>query len=98
MAESLDEVKAIIKRNKAKLAGKYGIRRIGIFGSFARDEQHRRSDIDILVEFDEVPGLLRFVHIEEHLRRLLGRKVDLVRQEALRPELKERILKEAVYV
>ncbi|HEY3276308.1 MAG TPA: nucleotidyltransferase family protein [Syntrophorhabdaceae bacterium] len=98
MAGSLDEVKAIIEKNKAKLAGRYGIRRIGIFGSFVRDEQHRRSDIDILVEFEEVPGLLRFVHIEEHLRRLLGRKVDLVRQEALRPELRERILKEAVYI
>ena len=98
MTESLDEIRAVIEKNKAKLAGRYGIRRIGIFGSFARDEQHRRSDVDILVEFDKVPGLLRFVHIEEHLRRLLGRKVDLVRQEALRPELKERILKEAVYI
>jgi len=98
MARSLEEVKRILERNKSKLSGTYGIKRIGVFGSFVRGEQRKRSDVDILVEFEQVPGLLRFVQIEEHLRRLLGRKVDLVRKEALRPELKDRILKETVYL
>ncbi len=98
MARSFDEIREVIEKNKPKLASRYGIRRIGVFGSFARGEQCTRSDVDILVEFDEVPGLLQFVRIEEHLRRLLGRKVDLVRKEALRPELKEHILREVVYL
>ena len=98
MARSFDEIREVIEKNKPKLAASYGIRSIGVFGSFARGEQRRRSDVDILVEFDEVPGLLQFVRIEEHLRRLLGRKVDLVRKEALRPELKDHILREIVYL
>ena len=98
MARSLEEVKPILRQNKSKLSGRYGIKRIGVFGSFVRGEQHKRSDVDILVEFDQVPGLLQFVQIEEHLRRLLGRRVDLARKEALRPELRERILKETVYL
>src|SRR5208283_3182195 len=77
MARSFDEVREVIEKNKPKLAASYGIRSIGVFGSFARGEQGSRSDVDILVEFDEVPGLLQFIRIEEHLRRLLGRKVDL---------------------
>jgi uncharacterized protein len=98
MAGSFDEVRMILEKNKSNLAGRYGISRIGIFGSFVRGEQRKRSDVDLLVEFEEVPGLLRFVHIEQYLGRLLGRKVDLVRKEALRPELRDHILKETVYV
>ncbi len=98
MARSFDEIIEVIEKNKPKLAASYGIRSIGVFGSFARGEQGSRSDVDILVEFDEVPGLLQFIRIEEHLRRLLGRKVDLVRKEALRPELKDHILREVVYL
>ena len=98
MARSFDEVREVIEKNKPKLAASYGIRSIGVFGSLARGEQGSRSDVDILVEFDEVPGLLQFIRIEEHLRRLLGRKVDLVRKEGLRPELKDHILREVVYL
>jgi len=98
MARSFDEIREVIEKNKPKLAASYGIRSLGVFGSFARGEQRSRSDVDILVEFDEVPGLLEFVRIEEHLRRLLGRKVDLVRKEGLRPELKDHILREVVYL
>jgi hypothetical protein len=98
MARSFDEIREVIEKNKPKLAASYGIRSIGVFGSFARGEQGSRSHVDILVEFDEVPGLLQFIRIEEHLRRLLGRKVDLVRKEALRPELKDHILGEVVYL
>ena len=98
MARSFDEMREVIEKNKPKLAASYGIRSLGVFGSFARGEQRSRSDVDILVEFDEVPGLLQFVRIEEHLRRLLGRKVDLVRKEGLRPELKDHILREVVYL
>ncbi|MEW6380673.1 MAG: nucleotidyltransferase family protein [bacterium] len=74
------------------------MREIGIFGSYARGEQKKRSDVDILVEFDEVPDLFKFIELERYLEKLLKVKVDLVRKKAIWPELKDLILKEVVYV
>jgi len=50
------------------------------------------------VEFEEVPGLIKFIEIEDYLSKLLGRKVDLVRKKAIRKELKKDILKQVAYV
>ena len=77
---------------------KYGVRKIGIFGSFARGEEKEGSDIDVLVDFNE--GAKTFDHFMElkfFLEDLFGRKVDLVTVDALRPQLKEGILKEVAY-
>jgi len=54
--------------------------------------------VDIVVEFEEVLGLIKFIEIEEYLSKLLGRKVDLVRKPAIRKELRDKILKDVVYV
>ena len=94
----IGEIERILAEHKKELYEKYTIKRIGVFGSFVRGENKRESDIDILVEFEEVPGLLKFIEIEEYLSRILGRKVDLVRKPAIRKELKDRILNEVVYV
>ena len=80
------------------LKDEYSVREIGIFGSFVRGEQKMRSDLDILVEFEKVPGLLKFIELEMLLGKMLKRKVDLVRKQAIRPELKEHILGEVVYL
>ncbi|MCM8768826.1 MAG: nucleotidyltransferase family protein, partial [Candidatus Omnitrophica bacterium] len=72
------------------------VREIGLFGSYLRGQQRRGSDLDILVEFDTVPGLLRFIELEDYLSRLLGVRVDLVRRASIRKELRERILSEVV--
>jgi predicted nucleotidyltransferase len=63
-----------------------------------RGEQKKRSDIDILVEYSELPDLLKLIELERHLQRLLKKKVDLVEKNGIRPELKDRILKEVVYI
>jgi hypothetical protein len=68
-----------------------------VFGSFVRSEQTTESDVDILVDFFEVPDLLDFINLERYLRRVLKKKVDLVRKPVVRKELKERILNEVVY-
>lgn len=94
--KSREEIERILREHKAELAEKYGVREIGLFGSYVRGEQRRRSDVDILVEFDVVPGLLRFLELEEYLSRLLGVRVDLVRRASIRKELRERILSEVV--
>ena len=95
---SQKKIEEIIKQHKKDLAEKYKVKEIGIFGSYIRGEQGKRSDVDILVEFEEVPDLFKFIELERHLEGILGLKVDLVRKEALRKELKERILAEVVSI
>ena len=91
-------IEVILKQHKKELSEKYKVKEIGIFGSYVRGEQKKRSDIDILVEFEEVPDLFRFLELERYLEGLLGLKVDLVRKKALREELKDTILSEVVNI
>ncbi|MBI4686137.1 MAG: nucleotidyltransferase family protein [Nitrospirae bacterium] len=74
------------------------MKEIGVFGSYVRGEQKERSDIDILVEFEELPDLLRFIEIERYLEKLIRKKVDLIEKTGIRPELKDIILRETVYL
>jgi predicted nucleotidyltransferase len=90
----LMQIKRAIKSNKKLLRQEYGVKEIGIFGSFARGEPKRKSDIDVLVDFYNVPDLIKFIELERKLQRLLGKKVDLVRKQAIREELKDSILRE----
>lgn len=96
--KDIDTLKAILERHKEELRERYHVRELGIFGSYVRGEAGEESDVDILVEFEEVPGLLKFIELEEHLSELLGVKVDLVRKKSVREELKEDILREAVMI
>ena len=94
----LEEIKEILKKHKKELQENFKIKNIGIFGSYVRGEQREASDVDILVEFYETPDLLKFIELERYLEEILGVKVDLVRKQAIREELRERILKEVVSV
>ncbi|MGQ9705623.1 MAG: nucleotidyltransferase family protein [bacterium] len=96
--KTLSEIKNILVENKEELKKKYNIKEIGIFGSLVRGEQNKRSDIDILVEFYEVPDLLKFIEIERYLEKLLGKKVDLIEKTSVRRELKDIILREVVRI
>jgi hypothetical protein len=80
------------------LKKRYGIKEIGVFGSYVRGEEG--SDLDILVEFEEDTriSLLDFVGIEIYLSDLLGVKVDLVEKSALKPRIGRHILAEVVYL
>ena len=96
--KTLDEIKDILKSHKEELEKKYKVKEIGIFGSFVKGEQKETSDLDILVEFETVPGLLKFLELEIYLEELLDTKVDLVRKQAIKPRLKNEVLKEVVYL
>ncbi|MFH0860291.1 MAG: nucleotidyltransferase family protein [Candidatus Altiarchaeota archaeon] len=96
--KKLSDIKRILQKRKAKLHTEYGVREIGVFGSFVRGEQKKSSDIDILVDFTSTPDLFELVRLEGSLRRSLGRKVDVVRKGAIRPELRRNILSEAVMI
>jgi uncharacterized protein len=99
-AITLEEVKKILKEHKAEVSRKYRVNEIGIFGSFVRGEQKRRSDIDILVEFEprNIPGLIKLIEMEMYLEKLLRKKVDVIIKSGIRPELKKIILKEVDYI
>lgn len=77
---------------------RYKVKEIGIFRSYARGEQRKRSDVDILVDFDEVPDLHTFMGLADYLEGILKKKVDLVRKPVIRKELREQVFNEVVYV
>lgn len=96
--KSLNEINKIIKEHKLELEKKFNVEEIGVFGSYVKGEQKKRSDLDILVEFREPVGLFEFMDLEEYLQNLLGVKVDLVMKKALKPRIGEYILREVVYI
>jgi len=95
----IEEIKTCLEKLKPILKKHYQVETIGVFGSFARGDQTPKSDIDILVEFSEpnTIDLFDFIKLEEFLSRKLGTKVDLVTKSALKPMIKDQILKETVY-
>lgn len=96
--KSLNEIKKILNESKEELREKYKIKEIGIFGSYIKEKQKKRSDLDILVGFEEPVSLLELVGIELYLSKILKVKVDLIPRDDLRPELKDDILKEALFL
>jgi len=97
-ASNLERIISILKEHKAELKEKYGVKEIGIFGSYVSGEYKEKSDIDILVEFEEDAkiGLLKFVNLENYLSDLIGVKVDLVEKSALKPRIGKNILREVI--
>lgn len=75
---------------------KLGIASLHVFGSYARDEARPDSDIDLLVEFKETPGLFEFMRVKRRLEDLLGKRVDLATDSALHRGMRTEILREAV--
>ena len=96
--QTLDEIRDALKKHKEEVARDYKVKEIGIFGSVVRGEQGRGSDIDILVEYYELADLLKLIALERRLQRILKNKVDLVEKSGIRPELRDRILNEVVYI
>ena len=76
-------VEKILRENRARLASAYGVTRVGLFGSHARDEADADSDIDLIVEFEKPLGL-SFIDFTEDLESLFGRRVDVLTQEGLK--------------
>jgi uncharacterized protein len=93
----LNSVSQILQTHQADL-DQFAVKTIAIFGSVARGEAEESSDIDLLVEFNRPVGLFEFIRLKNYLENLTGSQVDLVTSDALRPELRESILREAVYV
>jgi uncharacterized protein len=88
----------ILTNSKPALAQRFGVTRLALFGSTARDVAQSNSDIDILVAFDGPASSERYFGVQFYLEDLFGCPVDLMTEKALRPELRPFIEKEAVHV
>ncbi|MCX5885887.1 MAG: nucleotidyltransferase family protein [Proteobacteria bacterium] len=96
--KTLTKIRNILDTHREDLQQKYHVRIVGIFGSYVRAEQKKKSDLDLIAEFDKPISLLELVGAEIYLSKILKTKVDLIPKEDLRPELKDSILKEALYL
>jgi predicted nucleotidyltransferase len=90
-------IQLALKKSKKTLSRRYKVRRIGVFGSWAKGNAKPKSDIDVLVELSEPIGL-ELIDLKDYLETLLGRDVDLVTVAALRASMRDAILAEVVYV
>jgi uncharacterized protein len=91
-----NELIRTIRERLPELRARYGVRSLGLFGSYSRDEARSTSDVDLLVEFDRTPSLYEFGELEDDLGDLLGVRVDLVMRSALKPAIGRRVLRELV--
>ena len=96
--KSLEKIKETLSEHKHEIMDKFNVKTIGVFGSYVRGEQKKKSDLDLLVEFKEPIGLFKFIDLENYLSDLLEVKVDLVTKKSLKPRIGAHILQEAVYV
>ncbi len=92
-----DEALQILKSHKQELA-KFDVKSLAIFGSVARDEAGPESDVDILVEFSKTPSFDGYMELKFFLEDILGRSVDLVTNDALKPRIRPYVEKELLYV
>ena len=92
----LDESEARLRDLKPELGRRFGVRRIGVFGSIARGEEDADSDVDVLVELAEPIGW-ELLDLKDRLEEVLGRRVDLVTIGALRDEMSATVMSEVVF-
>ena len=92
-----EDVLQILRENKARFAEKYGVTKIGLFGSFARNEATEESDVDVCVEMP--PHFFSVVAVRDELESSFRRSVQVVRlREELRELFKERLKRDTIYV
>lgn len=94
----IKNIKEKLKKSEQFLKERFSVKKIGIFGSYSRGEQTKKSDIDILVEFIEEPSLFEFMDLEDYLKKLLRTKIDLVMKDSLKPYIGKHILEEVIYI
>jgi predicted nucleotidyltransferase len=94
---NLEHIREKLRQELPVLRQKFSVKSLSIFGSVARRDP-QPNDLDLLVEFHEIPGLFGFIGLENYLSDCLGVKVDLVMSDTLRPRIGQRVLQEAIPV
>lgn len=96
--KTFEEIKEVLQKHKEEFRKQYGLKEIGVFGSYIKGEQNEKSDLDILIELEKPIGFVRFMRLESTLSQLLGVRVEMVTRKALKPYIGKRILQEVKYV
>ncbi len=94
----LAQATRILRKHLPELREQYHVKSLGVFGSYVRGEQRKRSDLDVLIEFERTPTLLEFIHLKRYLSEQIGIPVDLVLKKTLKPHLRPQILQEVITV
>ncbi len=94
---SKKDIEKILRRNKA-IFKKYKVNKVGIFGSFVTGKTKKKSDVDLLVEFEDVIDLFDFVHLTDEIQKVLKVKVDLSTPDAIKPYVKPMIMREVEWI
>jgi len=92
-----EDIKRILLDNK-EILKKYKVNKVGIFGSYVSGKPRKKSDVDLLVEFDEVIDLFDFVHLTDEINQILKAKVDLATPDAVKPYIRPKIMKEVEWI
>ncbi len=88
----------LLKKKGIPILKRYGVRRAAVFGSFARNQMRKSSDIDILVDIRKDISLLDFIGLKLEIEEALGKKVDLVEYNTIKPLIKERVIREQLVI
>jgi len=96
--KTLEEIKKLLGRYKQELKEKFKVKEIGIFGSTIRGERRQTSDLDLLADFEDDADLFDLMGLGLFLEEKLNQRVDVVPKRAIREEIKDRVLKEVVYL
>lgn len=94
----IQQMTDMLREQLPTLKSRHRVETIGLFGSYVRGENRPDSDLDVLVTFEEPPGLIDFLRLENYLSDVLAVQVDLVMKSALKPRIRKRILAEVVTV
>ncbi len=96
----LEDIILKLKELKPELEKDYSVEEIGVFGSYARNEQTENSDLDILVGLKRghSVGVIKFCGLKNFLAQILNKKIDLVSKRGIHPAIKKYILNEVIYV
>ena len=95
---SLEEIRELIGQHRPELTRQFHVEKIGVFGSYARGMQKKRSDIDFLVSFDKAINYLELAGLKIYIEKITGLKSDVVPFHNLRPEFRENVYKEVIYI
>ena len=96
---SIDEIVEYLKKNKSFLYDRFGVTRMGIFGSFVRGEQAASSDIDMIVDIEKArKNIHSFLQLKRFLEKELEKKIDLGFEHSLKPIVRDKIREKIIYV
>ncbi|KKI99392.1 DNA polymerase beta [Prochlorothrix hollandica PCC 9006 = CALU 1027] len=94
--KSLEEIRATLQEHRETLHQTFQVTNLWIFGSYGRGEQQAHSDLDVLIDYDAAPTFWTIGELREYLQDLLDIKVDVVTRDGLKPNIRARVLAEAI--